>query len=257
MAPLPKLSRSEIESLAKKYSGRRQWLVNHGQSWRQARALGLDFYEQCCSHMAPQPNPFRKGIYTVYAIEFSDHSVYVGLTHKGVKRLAEHEVDPRSAVHQKIQLRLAYTWRELKTDVTGVSLAGAFEVRWIVHYRDMGWTVLNKTRGGEPGAYSIRVTNEEIMADAKLFSTRTRWAQKSKHPHWRALAVQRGIYDECCAHMSKRWSVRRNKYDFSEEAAMNNAAQFINLKSWISTKYAYALRRWHPATYAKVRATLV
>ena len=89
----------------------------------------------------------------IYAFEFADHSVYVGLTYNLAFRQHRHlhGTNRYSAVREHIEnTGLQPTLKQL-TELLDVEEAARMEGEWVEKYRSEGWTILNKAKTGSVG----------------------------------------------------------------------------------------------------------
>ena len=89
----------------------------------------------------------------IYAFEFADHSVYVGLTYNLALRQHRHlhGTNRYSAVREHIEnTGLQPTLKQL-TELLDVEEAARMEGEWVEKYRSEGWTILNKAKTGSVG----------------------------------------------------------------------------------------------------------
>lgn len=153
----------------------------------------------------------------IYAYEFPDHSVYVGLTRNFVERDQEHRLVAKSTVHKhsieigcEIPLLKQLTQIELSSDEAAIE-----EGKWVDKYKEGGWIILNKIRTGGLGGYHIgkkKFTKEEFAEIIKPYRHRT---ELSKHNHWAFIyGIRTGWLDELMPplHKSERtrdeWTIK-------------------------------------------------
>ncbi len=79
-----------IKSEAKKYKSRTEFARKSGGGYMYAREKGI--LDDICKHMKEKGNSFTR---MIYAYEFSDNHVYIGLTFNEKKRKSEHLTDGR------------------------------------------------------------------------------------------------------------------------------------------------------------------
>jgi hypothetical protein len=84
---------------ARKYKTRTEWSKMNGASYQFALKQGEEFLSAICTHMTIKGNAFKR---MVYAYEFADNHVYVGLTYNEEKRRGEHLIDKRGPVARYI-----------------------------------------------------------------------------------------------------------------------------------------------------------
>ena len=110
-------------------------------------------------HMKPQGDRKHKFI---YAYEFPDHAVYVGLTYDHNIRHAGHfDKRSNSAVRRhKEQTGQEPTYKQL-TDLMPVEQAQQMEGHWEEQYRQQGWTILNVAKTGGLGGIPLKTIDPQ------------------------------------------------------------------------------------------------
>lgn len=101
----------------------------------------------------------------IYAFEFADHSVYVGLTYNLALRQHRHlhGTNRYSAVREHIEnTGLQPTLKQL-TELLDVEEAARMEGEWVEKYRSEGWTILNKIKTGGVGTVHNRKNDDEAI----------------------------------------------------------------------------------------------
>lgn len=101
----------------------------------------------------------------IYAFEFPDHSVYVGLTYNLAFRQHRHlhGTNRYSAVREHIEnTGLQPTLKQL-TELLDVEEAARMEGEWVEKYRSEGWTILNKIKTGGVGTVHNRKNDDEAI----------------------------------------------------------------------------------------------
>lgn len=163
---------------AKKYKSRGEFAEKNGSAYRNARRFGwIDDYTWLKDERL---DLIKDKIDCVYAYEFSDfNAVYVGRTliKRKKDRDREHLYDRNDAVvkfaiKHKIEVPLPIYLEDDLTIKEGVEK----ECLWVEKYKEMGWNVLNRARGGSIGGLGkgkTRYTYEICFEQARLCCTRT------------------------------------------------------------------------------------
>lgn len=108
----------------------------------------------------------------VYAFEFPDNSVYVGLTHNMDKREKQHEEEERSAVAKHFaKIEKKPFLRILSKQYIDAADAQAMEGCQIEKYKKEGWHILNSTKAGSLGACKVLYTKEMVINLLKTVSS--------------------------------------------------------------------------------------
>jgi len=137
---------------------------NFGSAAQYAKRNG--FYEELVSGMAIKGNLFNR---MIYAYEFKDKHVYIGLTYKESKRKNEHlERGPVAEHSKKTNSKPKYKSLTSYIDVKEAQIKEAY---FIKKYADDGWILLNKSSAGALGGNKRIWTKNECRKVVKLFNT--------------------------------------------------------------------------------------
>ena len=188
----------ELFASAKAFLHRGEWKDAAPGYYQAATRRGI--LDKCCTHMTPAANPYA-GDYVIYAYEFEDRHVYVGLSFVPDARNFQHRV--RGPVFRHAVVCPNYQHRIVERDIPTPSAAGEAEHKWMEYYRASGWTLLNKVKAGGTGAVlKQKWTKELVMAEARKYKTKQEWIDNSQFTY--RLAKKMGWFDEAAAHMPKR-----------------------------------------------------
>src|ERR1051326_5623900 len=141
----------EIIESAAKYRHKGDWRRSFDSRDRaayQAGQLRPKVFKRATAHMKPKANPYS-GSYIIYACEFSDHYVYVGLTCTPKTRHAQHM--QRGPVHDHIQVCPEYAYKVLETSIGNPEGAQDRERHWQEQY-ETGWIALHTAKAGGLGS---------------------------------------------------------------------------------------------------------
>jgi len=157
-------SREKCFELINKCKTKTEFSRKYGSAAQFAKRNG--FYEELVAEMEIQGNLFNR---MIYAYEFKDRHVYVGLTYKEAKRKNEHlERGPVANHHKKTGIYPKYRSLTSYIDVKSAQLKEAF---FINKYREKGWILLNKSSAGALGGNKRIWTKEECKKIVKLFKS--------------------------------------------------------------------------------------
>lgn len=180
------------------FKHRKEWKNAHPEMYNAAWRRGL--LDKCCAHMAPAANPYA-GDYVIYAYEFEDKHVYVGLTFLPAMRKTMHKLRGPVALHSVICSNYAH--KQLEMGLPTPDAAAEAEAKWIEKYRAEGWTLLNQNKAGGLGTLQkLKWTREAVMAKALKYQTRQAWIDGSQMSY--RIAKHEGWFEEASAHMPKR-----------------------------------------------------
>ena len=233
---IPKLRRWTLELLkasAANYKTRQAWRFGDSGAYHTAHKRGV--MDECCAHMERIGNRNSRAI---YAFEFSDKSVYVGLTHDVAKRKHQHLNKPTSKVMAaKFTSGIPFVFRVL-TDYLPVDEAASLEGEVLASYQAEGWASLNSSATGSLGTNEVKWTLDKLKASAAKYKTRGEW-YKEDHRAYDA-AHTHGLLDECCAHMQPV----RNSWTLDSLKA--SALKYGTKKEWRAAEpSAYSIAKYH------------
>lgn len=181
-------------------------LHQHKSDWKKAdsgayqMALRRGIFVRATAHMTPKAHPYS-GSYVIYAYEFTDKHVYIGLTFLPKTRHAQHMC--RGRVFEHIKVCPEYAYKIIEQSISDPASAGARERHWMAHYEETGWTILNKADGGGLGTIQVtKWTKEAIIEEAKKYKTKQEWIDKSQMSY--RLAKREAWFEEASAHMPRR-----------------------------------------------------
>lgn len=153
-----------VKNEALKYMTKKEFRACNSSAYSVAKKKG--FLPIVSAHMTPLASLKRRAI---YAFEFSDKSVYVGLTFNYKKRYLDHIRDTVS-IKNKVRdcghvFVMFNNW-----DVPKVTAKSEIEI--IAEYRKNGWTLLNQRKGGGLGGSQIKWTMEKLQDVVSKYSNR-------------------------------------------------------------------------------------
>jgi len=134
----------------------------------------------------------------IYAFEFSDRSVYVGLTYDLEKRKIDHLTSKKniSQVFSYInKTGLFYIFKNVYDKSFDTNLAGEMEKITIENYKKNGWNILNKSKGGSLGAINVKWTYERLKKEKINCKTVSDFRKKIK-PHVISKIRKNGWYND-------------------------------------------------------------
>ena len=130
--------------------------------------------DDVCSHMKVIGNLKKR---CIYAIEFLDNAVYIGLTHDVQERFDKHLIDKKSSVYKHIEKTKLIPIINQLTNYIEISEASKMEEIKMVEYRNSGWIILNKIKCGGIGGSNLIWTKEKCLEVARQCKTKTNFRQ--------------------------------------------------------------------------------
>ena len=143
---------------ALKYKTRTEFKNNSYHAYKYSL---LNFWiDDICSHMPIIGNMYKR---CIYAFEFTDKYVYIGLTYNIDKRSESHYKDSNSQVNKHMMSTKLEPKIIKLTDYIDVEIAKEKEFEYIELYKNMGWYILNIQKAGNTGG--IKKITEELCRE--------------------------------------------------------------------------------------------
>jgi hypothetical protein len=146
MTRLTNWTEENIKNEALKYETKPEFRDNNPSAYMAADRLGI--MDEVTSHMIPVGSRYKR---LIYAYEFPDNSVYVGLTYDMNKRDYSHMNRESSAVYQYMLNTGLKPIKKTLTKFMDKTEASKMEGEIEKQYRDKGWTILNRAKTGTLG----------------------------------------------------------------------------------------------------------
>lgn len=157
----------EVKNIAAKYNSKKDFSENDRGAYQ--FAVRQNFLDDITKHMKPLGNIAKR---LIYAYEFPDNSVYVGLTFSDKERHNAHLTNPKSSVYKYIQETGVTPEIKILTDeFLDAEDASKLEVCKIEEYKLNGWKILNKVKGGNLGGCNRIWTDDKILSISRLYNT--------------------------------------------------------------------------------------
>jgi hypothetical protein len=186
---------------ALKYSSKTELRQNTSTAYSIAFKNG--WLDEICSHMKLKGNRFNR---LIYAYEFSDKSVYVGLTYDIDNRQIMRDFDKNDPVNLYQNKTGLIPERKILTEFLDINIASEMEGTILNKYITDGWNILNRCKTGGLGGnngVNLKWTKEKCLESAKKYITRNAWRiGDEKSAYDRALKIYgQEFFIECCKHM--------------------------------------------------------
>jgi len=158
----------------------------------------------------------------IYGYFFDDKTVYIGRTLKPNKRDIDHRKESRCdsvfkySKHLNVEIPPMIIIEKELTIEDGKKR----EQFWIDYYRNNGYNILNKQKGGGIGSLAFnKYTKEKILEEASKYKTRKEFKTKSPNFYYHAWKI--GLLKEIIpsVQVTKRgfWQIRKNVEEKSKE----------------------------------------
>jgi predicted GIY-YIG superfamily endonuclease len=177
-----------------KYKTRSELMLKNRSCYDFARKN--KWLDEICSHMIENQISER----CLYCFEFSDNTVYIGLTKNIEIRKNFHYNNSKSSVYRKIK-KTSIMPRFSYGDYEPQNIAKNKEIETIEKYKNSGWRVLNKTNGGELGMNKLYWTKEKCQEESSKYFKRNDFQKYSSGAY--SSARKNKWLDEICSHMKE------------------------------------------------------
>lgn len=167
--------------------------------------------DELCSHMKSLSNNFKR---IIYAYEFPDNHVYVGLTFNPLDRNKKHS-QKGPVFNHCIRTNITIPNQLILSDFLNEQDAVQTEAAMIQKYINNGWKVLNISKAGGLGGY-LKWTKEKCSTAAKECITKNEF--RIKYPGAHKASKLNGWFDDICSHMSMLQHPPYTKTDCQKEA---------------------------------------
>ncbi|MFW6219427.1 MAG: GIY-YIG nuclease family protein [bacterium] len=192
----------------------------------------MGWWDELSEHMTPLGDRFNR---LVYYYEFSDNSIYVGITYDPDRRHRYHLNDERSKVYQHIiETNKLPIKKHLTEDFVPVKEAQKLENFWVKKFKENGCNILNVAKTGGLGGNELKWTKEKCAEEALKYNTRKEFADGNSSAYIRARRFK--WLDDICSHME--WEKRPENYWTYETC--KEAAKKCKTRFEFSRKYSRA-----------------
>lgn len=225
---------------AMKYEYRYEFQQGSPKAYQYSHRNGI--LDIICEHMKKVGNNHKR---CIYACEFPNNRVYIGLTFSIEARMERRKNDSTDTVTQYQHLTgLDYKVIAL-TEYIDKEEASILEGEYLEKYKSNGWIILNKIKTGNLGGGYIKWTLDVLVTEASKYSTRTEFAKKSSSAY--NSAISQGLLDIICDHMTimKKESGYWDNKSICKEASLKyttrtefhtncgTAYRYSNINGWL------------------------
>jgi predicted GIY-YIG superfamily endonuclease len=202
-------------------------------------AVKLGIIDKICSHM----EIFDLNKRLIYVCEFSDNSVYVGLTCDSFRRKEEHfNTDTKSSVYKHIlETGLIPEYKEL-TSYLDASEAIKMEYYYLNYYENLGYMILNKAKPGGLGGREVKWNYETCKEEAKKYNNRGEFSKNK--PHSYSISLKNGWLDEFMPKKSKIYWTKERCIEIAKTC--KTKMEFRNHKGCY---YSASINKWLEEIY--------
>lgn len=218
---------------AKKYKHRGDFFNYSNSAYVSATKNG--WLDEVCEHMIPSGNRYKR---CVYAFEFGDNSIYIGLTYNLDKRTKQHLNDVtynNSSVFNYIKATNMIPKIIQLTEYISAEEASIMEKAWLEHYKSLNYDILNKSKCGTLGGNVLVWTKEKCLQASVQCKTRSEF-KKLYQSAYNSSRIN-GWLDEVCSHMNYICSPNNT---WTKEKCLTEAKKYKNRRQFnLHAKGAY------------------
>jgi predicted GIY-YIG superfamily endonuclease len=216
---------------AKKYKSRSEFREHNSMAYKVS--CQNKFLDEVCSHM----KTFFRMKRMIYAAEFSDGFVYVGLTGDLKARKGQHIKRENEAIFKHIKATgLTPVYKEL-TEYINFKKAQTQEEFFQKKYEKEGWKPLHSAKAGALGGALKKWDKESVMLEAKKYKTKAKFERQSSGAY--NAARRMGWLDEAQSHMVPIYRTHTRESVMLDAKKYNNREDF---KTKNSGAYTFAYR---------------
>jgi hypothetical protein len=223
--PLSFYTKDYCKSIALKYKNKTEFKKKEPNVC--IKAIKQGFWDEICSHMKV------RGSYTkrmIYCYEFSDNYVYVGLTYSFTERNKRHlcldeKKHKLTPVGRHILKTNLIPKHKKLTDFLDVDIARKQEIYYIKKYKNEGWNLLNKSKGGEVGC-KFKYTIDHCKKEALKYEYKKDF--RSNSLNYYSASIRHKWIDEVCSHMKEIRIVWTKEMCFEEAKKFDSVQEFKN-----------------------------
>ena len=197
-------SKEKCHEVALKYDNKKDFQQNEQSVY--TISSNNNWIDEICSHMLILGSRYKR---CIYAYEFEDNNVYIGLTYNVRKRNYNHLNNGKSSsVYKHITETNLTPIFNILTDYIDVEDAVIKEGEFVEKYKNDGWIILNKTKTGGVGGNVIKWDFYNCSEESKKYKSRKDFQINNVSAYHSSL--KNGWLDDICSHMITR-KMKQNK----------------------------------------------
>ena len=178
---------------ALKYKTRSEFSKNNSVAYKYSREN--NWLDEICSHMEILGTLHKRFI---YAYEFPDNHVYVGLTYNINRRRKAHK-EKGAVFNYSHESKLEPIFKQLILEPVDLEEAQKLEKEYLEKYINKGWKPLNKAKTGGVGGNSLKWNFDTLKEEALKYNSRSEFEKENASAYNSARI--RGILEDICKHM--------------------------------------------------------
>lgn len=206
-----------VLKISSQYNTRGEFQKHASDAYLAARRL--DIMDKATKHMKRVGNRHKRAI---YAFEFEDKSVYVGLTYNYDKRYDAHMKGTQRIIDKTNEMGHEFI---MFNEYFDMETASKKEAEKIAEYESKGWEILNKAKAGALGGNIRKWTKKAVLEEALKYNSIAEF--NSANPSAYSAALNLGLKNEIKSHMT---NLRRPDGYWTKERVLKEAKKY-NTKS--------------------------
>jgi hypothetical protein len=223
---------------ALKHETKSEFCLKSGGAYNISKSNG--WFDEICLHMKNSENKCDR---CIYAYEFSDNYVYVGLTCNLEKRNINRLNDKKDQVTKhKIKTGLEPVIKQL-TDYINKDEASVLEGVYKQKYIETGWFILNVAPTGGLGGGIRKWSKEKCQKEANKYKTRNELRINSNGAY--ESARKKNWLNEICSHMDLQY---KSSFYWTKERCTEEALKYetrMLFKEYSSSAYSSSIKnKW-------------
>jgi predicted GIY-YIG superfamily endonuclease len=211
----------KIKNLVKNYETQKEFTDSHPNAYMWIlRHMSQLEREELFSKMRKLGNLHHR---MIYAYEFPDKSVYVGLTYDPKKRGSQHLTQINSAVRKYIEETGITPELKYITDFLSQEDSVIKERETEEKYRKDGWKILNIKKTGALGSIVIKWDYDNVKNEALKYNNRSEFSIGSPGDY--GAAKKYGWFEDITSHMKKSKTAKRSYEEIKKVASKYNSPE--------------------------------
>lgn len=202
-----------VLDISSKFQTRGEFQKKAHDAYLAARRLGI--MERVTKHMKRVGNRHKRAI---YAFQFEDKSVYVGLTYNYEKRYDAHMKGNKQIIEKTNQMGHEFIMFNEYFDMETASIKESEKIK---EYESKGWIILNKAKAGALGGNIRKWTKDNILDEALKYNSIGEFNKFNPSAYTAALNL--GLKEEIKSHMT---NLRKPDGYWTKEEVLKEAKKY-------------------------------
>ena len=160
-------------------------------------SLKMNWMNEICSHMTIKGNRVKR---CIYAYEFTDNHVYIGLTYNIENRNTRHLLNDKSCVFKHIEKTMLTPKLIQLTDYIDINISSKLEGEFVEKYKINDWIILNKIKTGGVGGNISKWNKEKCQEEALKYDKKCEFKKCCSGAYHHAYLHK--FLNDICHHMN-------------------------------------------------------